>query len=755
MVRVQCDHNINSVFQKIIMVIACSLQLSQWTTGLFAQGVDIRGTVADSSNGERISYATVLIVGTGKGSATNESGFYLIPNAPEGNFVIIASCIGYEKRTVNVVLRPGVPLILNFKLRAEPVKTPENIVTGTSSIEFSKAQTGLHTLDQKTMAAVPVTAMPDVFRAIQILPGIVTTNDVNTHFYARGGGGDQNLILLDGMKIYNPFHVLGIFSVFDPDIVRNAEVFTGAFPPGYGSRLSSVVSLSGRDGNVNSTVGKGEVNLLSSKLQLEGPLGDNFTWLADARKSLSNSTINQFLHKTLPISFYDAFVKMTAKVTEDRQVRYGLEAFLSGDDLRSNTPTEPDYTWRNHTIGITATGLVLDRVFIDAVAYETSFEARRNPKYSPTITPMSTSIRETGVRGNATLYLDTKDLFYFGFETSFPEIQYKLINSYGVLRQDDDSEVEFWFWLRYQTMVGPWQFDGGFHLDAVNLMKGGGIDNIQPRLSVGRQLSDNWRLRFSFGELSQNFITINNEDDVVSMFDTWIRIPEGLKPEVANHYGAGIDGNILPELSLDLQIYYKDYRSLVVYNRDKIDMFDPDYINARGGSYGAEVLLRYAIPIVDFYATYSLSKTSISSQGLRYPPSYDRRHTINALSDVHIFENFDASIRWEYGSGYPFTQSIGYYDRLPLTEFYDQNFAFQSGAPYISLGEKNSGRLPQYHRLDLGFRYRFDILCFRGKAGISIINVYDRQNILYFNRTSGQQVNMIPFLPTATFELEY
>ena len=742
--------------KRIILRVAVGLVLGLAPARfVLAQGVDIHGTVTDSSNGERIAYATILIEGSSKGAATNTSGFYLIPNVLPGTYTLVVSCVGYLKHTEKVAVGFGEPLTVNFRLDPEPVQVSETVVTGKITRDVSDVQTSVHTLDPQDIQAVPVAAMPDILHAIQILPGVVSTSDVNSHFYVRGGGGDQNLIMLDGMKIYNPFHALGIFSIFDPDIIRNTEVYTGAFPPGYGGRLSSVVSLSTKDGNTNQLSGRANVNFLSSKLQLEGPLGENFTWLADARKSFNNTTINRFFDKNLPVSFYDAFVKMTAKVTEDRQVRYGLQGFFAGDNLHSGISTEPDYSWRNHAIGFTASGLILGRVFVDAVAYQTAFDASRDAGSSGTITPASTSIHETGIRSNATLYLDAKDMFYFGFEISFPEIKYSLVNSYGILRQDDDIEVEGWLWMRYQATLGPWQFDGGIHMDAITLMKGGGPENIQPRVNISHTLLGNWKLKLSYGRFSQNYITVNNEDDVVSVFDTWIHIPEGLKPETADHYVIGLNGNVLPELSLNVQTYFKNYGSLVVYNRDKIDAFDPDYVNAHGNSYGAELLARYSTPLVDLYGTYTWSRATITSLGLTYPPSYDRQHTVNLLTQFHLLPNLEVNARWEFGSGFPFTQSTGYYSRLPLNDFYDQSFVFDQGASYITLGAKNAARLPAYHRLDLGLIYRFQIFSIKGRAGVDLVNVYDHRNIFYFNRSTGQEVDMLPFLPTATLELEY
>ncbi len=259
----------------------------------------------------------------------------------------------------------------------------------------------------------------------------------------------------------------------------------------------------------------------------------------------------------------------------------------------------------------------------------------------------------------------------------------------------------------------------------------------------------------SYGHFSQNMITINNEDDVISIFDTWIQIPDELKSEQADHYVLGVDGNVVPELSLSLQTYYKRYGSLVTYNKDKVDARDPDYVNATGNSYGAEMLARYGISIVDFYGAYSLSRAQITSQGLTYAPRYDRLHNVNLLAVFHPLENIDVSFRWEFGSGFPYSQTTGYYDRLRLSNFYLTPFAFETGTPYISIGAKNAARLPSYHRLDFSATYQFQLFSLRGRAGVNIINVYDHKNFFYFDRKTGQQINMLPFFPTATLELEY
>ena len=245
-----------------------------------AQTGDIRGVVSDSTNGEHVPFATIMIRELDKGTPTNINGFYFLTTVPAGRYEISASSIGFIGKTVSVVVRAGETAVVNIDLQPQPVEFSEVVVTEKARRQLEEINTSIHVLDMSEIKAIPVALQPDVFRAIQILPGIVSTSDVNTHFYVRGGAGDQNLILLDGMRIYNPFHAFGLLSIFDADIIKTTEVYTGAHPPGYGGRLSSVVNMLSKDGNRKASSGKIEANLVSTKLQFEGPLVSDFRFLA-------------------------------------------------------------------------------------------------------------------------------------------------------------------------------------------------------------------------------------------------------------------------------------------------------------------------------------------------------------------------------------------------------------------------------------------------------------------------------------------
>jgi hypothetical protein len=720
-----------------------------------AQGVDIRGIVSDSTTGERIPFAGVTIQGLTRGASSNLQGFYLIPNVYPGRYEVKASSIGYETRTANIEVRGSQPVIINFQLPSKPVEFSEVMVTDISKRELTEIHTSVHVLDQRDIKSVPMTVQEDVFRSITILPGIVSTSDVNSQFYVRGGAGDQNLILLDGMRIYNPYHAFGIFSIFDSDIIKTTEVYTGAFPPEFGGRLSSVVNMTTKDGRSNGVGGRANINFLSTKLQMEGPASENLSWLAGGRKSLFSETFTKFLNKDLPLSFYDAFLKLTFQAGES-QGKYSLQSFFSGDDLKSTNSDEPDYTWRTSATGFVASGLIQDRVYITAVGFENSFIAERDPKSSKSVTPASTSVRETGVRANATIYTDSRDLFFFGFEFSFPNLDYTLVNNYGVTTELASSFVDASTWMRYQTAPSRFQVDVGLFFDFGSLMaREGGIETLQPRINLAYGLFDNWKAKFSYGQFTQNIITVNNEDDVISIFDAWVQVPKELKAERSEHFVFGLEGNVLRSLSTNFQSYYKHYGSLVMYNRDKVDALDPDYVGGTGKAYGVEALIRYASDLVDIYAAYTMGWTTVTSNGFTYYPRYDRRHNLNLLTVLHPAQGIDVTLRWEVGSGFPFTETLGYYDRLGMKDIFRGAYIGETGKPYAILGEKNNARLPAYHRLDASATYRFAIRPIAGSLGIHIVNVYNHKNIFYFDRKTGQQTDMLPFFPTGTLTLEF
>jgi hypothetical protein len=719
------------------------------------QTADIRGIVSDSSTGERIPYANVVIVGTNKGAATNTSGFYLIPSVLPGSYEIAASAVGYQRMTKTILVPAQGSLTVNFPLIPQPVELGEVVVSEQARREVREIGTSVHIMTQQEMRLVPTTVQQDIFRSIQILPGVVTSSDVSSHFYVRGGAADQNLILLDGIRIYNPYHAMGIFSIFDSDIINTTEVYTGAFPAGYGGRLSSVVNLTTRDGTSSGVSARSNINFLSSKIQVDGSGWEHLRWIFSGRKSLFSDTFRRFFQQSVPIKFYDAFGKLTY-IGDESHTRFSVISFLSGDELRSSKGTDPDYVWNNAAVGGTLTTLFGDRLFVNTMVSYTAFETRRDPKESDIIPPASTGVREFSLRSDMTVYTTGEDLFFLGFDFSFPALHYSFVNTNGVARTLSTTSPELSAWGRWQTSIAAARLDAGVHADLSSLSRGSlSVALFQPRLHLSYPILPSWKVKLSYGRFTQYVITINNEDDLISIFDAWVGIPRNLNPQQANHYVVGLEGNLMPELSANIQAYYKSYPSLVIYNREKLTDHDPDYLNATGTAYGAEVMARFGVRWLDAYVAYTLGWSTLTQGSFTYPPRYDRRHTLKLLTTVRPATNLDVTLRWDFGSGFPYTPTIGFYDRLRMHEVFTRGYAGEIGVPYVRLGEKNATRLPVYHRLDASVNYRLKLGPVQGAFGVHIINAYDRRNIFYFDRKTGQRVDMLRFYPTATFQLEY
>jgi hypothetical protein len=721
---------------------------------LEAQTANVYGVVSDSVTRQRIPFANVSVVGTMRGAATNNVGFYYVPKLPPGSYEITASVIGYIKVSKRVTLRDGQSVELNFDLPPTTIETQEVLVSAPRKRLEVETTTSVHVLGKQDLKLIPVAAQQDLLQALKILPGIVSTSDVSSKFYVRGGAGDQNLFLYDGIRIYYPFHALGIFSSFNPNVVDNVEVYTGAFPPGLGGRLSSVVSVFTRDGRADRVSARANINFLSTEAEVEGPVFGNSSWLINARKSISSHTFSNIVGQNVPLSFYDATVKLSTQPGGVK--KFDVTFISSGDRLNSASRTDPDYAWRNNGVAIAGSSVPTERVFLQWLVFGSVYSAERIAKEGTSITPALTSVKHYGLRTSATVYTSPEDLYYFGFEFGIPSTEYSYVNLLGVRQELKSAFVEPIAWARYQARFGDLVLDGGIHLEVGPLLQEGNVlDEIQPRINVSDILVGTWRGKFSYGRFTQRMLTVGDENDVISIFDPWVRVPENIRSELADHFVLGLSGNLSEMTSVNLETYYKRYGSLVVYNKDKIDASDKDFVQGKGRSYGVELMVRSKVAWLDLYGAYSLSWAIIDNLGFVYYPRYDRRHHLNLLAVGRPAAGLTMTFRWEYGSGFPYSQTIGYFDRLTLEGALPGQFELETGSPFVMLGPKNAARLPAYHRLDANFAYDFSLLGFDCSLGIDLLNVYDNKNIFYFDRKTGQRVDMLSFYPSAALTVRY
>jgi hypothetical protein len=716
----------------------------------------VRGIVSDSLTGERLSLVNIYMPEEGIGAATDVNGFFLIGNIAAGKHRVRATLIGYGTVDREITIVAGSIVTLNLQLVPAVV---EMEMVETTAERRTRYDTEISTMpiSAAEISVVPRAVEADLFRTIAVLPGVVATSDVSSQFYVRGGGGDQNLILLDGMTIYNPFHALGIFSIFDADAVKEAEIIKGGFPAHWGNRLSSVINIRTREGNKNRFSGKLSLSQVSGKALLEGPTPWEGSWMLSARKSLFDEVLQSFVRQETPFDFYDVIGRMN--VTTGESGRLSLHTLFSGDNIRSDSDTDPEYQWSNAAYGISWFQVLENKYLIDMTFSFSNFKGELRPRENSLVNPRLSEVNDVYFNGSVTYFRDNGDMYGAGFMFRLPEYHFAFVNSANYKRDESRKNSETGIWFKYKLkQFRPFSLEFGIRSDIFSVLSTNSADAFEPRFSLSYDASTALSLKVSYARVHQRLVTITNEDDVVSLFETWIPILDDQPSQEADHYIIGVDGDVrfIPGLNFNLQGYYKDMRNLVEYNRDKVDSKDPDFVRAEGRSYGFEAFIEEKLPHYYGLVSYSLSYTERTVGNFTYSPRYDRRHSLNLIAGWKPAEGWDINMRWEFGTGLPFSQIIGFYDRLFFNGLFDGGgYIGESGEPYTMLGAKNTGRLPSYHRLDLSVSKAFQFEWVRFVAEASVLNLYDRNNMFYYDRTTGERIDMLPILPTVNLRVEF
>ena len=723
-----------------------------------SQGI-IRGTVTDSTSGAAIPFANIRVEGGNIGAACDAKGYYVLPSLPVGRYKLTASIVGYlpAAKSVNVAA-VGITLC-DFHLTPSPVQLGTVERLGERRESHAETNVSIETVGQREFELTPVAVQPDIFRTLMALPGVQSTSDVSTQFYVRGGGGDQNLIYFDGMPVYNPFHALGLFSIFDASSIRSAELFKGGFGAEFGGRLSSVLNIVTREGNKKRFGGNAGMGLASGRLLVEGPFAwEGSSWLIGARKSLFGRVLNQFVDtKNYPFDYYDVTGNLDLHIGENS--RLAVHSFFSGDRLDNSSPQQPNYNWYNNAIGANLRQIFLEGQFYGdfSLAFST-FSASLDPKLHPALKPQTSSVADRMLRADATYVLGTGDQIGFGVLFHIVDVGYSLVNSANIPLSNSDILPEgVLYWKLKYLRIPNLTTEAGLRVNYIDLLDEAHAA-FEPRLSFRYHVSPLLAVKGAFGTYHQRLITLSNEDNLINLFEMWYPLLSSSRvpAEEAEHYVVGVEATFSPALDATLELYTKPMKVLFGYNLNKVDQHDPDLIQGTGSASGVELLLRYQTPALRGWVSYSYSTTSRTFNGITYPPRYDRRHTLHAIASWSFAEGWELGTQWEFGSGLPFTPMTGYYDRVPFDGMPDgPGYVAERGIPYMLLGTKNSERFPPYHRLDMSMRKRLKIADLKVVISGNIVNVYNRKNIFYFDRATGARVNMLPFLPSADVSVEF
>lgn len=726
-------------------------------SGAQTKGI-LRGFLTDSLSGESLPYGNILIKEINEGTFTDNRGYYLFPSIPSaGTYTVNASYIGYASKQVKVEITGKEAAVLNIELSPVTIEI-ETIEKTAERIDSKEPDLSRFKTTIKELESIPQGIETDILRSIQNVPGVTTSSDISASYFVRGGSNNQNLILLNNSVLYNPFHALGMFSIIDPEMINSLEFYKGGFPTEYSDRTSSVLDLTTKDGNKNRVAAAAAAGLLTTKAAFEGPIPDG-SFIITARKSISNQVLRKFYNdKDLPVDFYDMSFKLNYTNKEFwPNAKFVIHGFFSDDHISNDDPNKANYKWKNGVYGIRYFQVSDSPLFYELSYYVSNFYGEADPKLSA-VKPKRNELRDHTFKGDYKYFYQSKDILSVGLKISDIRTDLYLKNLYRETGNIGRAETtnDWSLYAKYQLF----RFENlGIELGTrVNLVKLTRDNNysfpFEPRFSLAYNFTPELKFQVSAGVFNQSLTTLTDEDEVISIFEPWLIIPEYIGTTKSFNYTAGIDLILSRFINTKLEGYYKKTINVPLLNNKKIFPSDPDMISAVSRAYGTELLNRISAGIINFTAAYSLAWVRNTIADLSYSPRYDIRHSLNLLLQANTGEGWSFSLMWNYKSGFPFTKLIGYYPKFQFDDAPDYYSILDYYSRFTLLDQRNTGKTPDYHRLDLSISKKFSWRVLDLSVDISALNLYNRENLFYFDRETGERINMLPFLPSITVKVE-
>ncbi|HVO73379.1 MAG TPA: carboxypeptidase-like regulatory domain-containing protein [Ignavibacteriaceae bacterium] len=713
----------------------------------------LRGIVRDSATSEVLPYANVYIQEINTGVGTDNRGFFIIPSIPaKKEYTIIVSFVGYLPKKIKVFIEENKITDMDIYLAKSTIEIESVMVYGERANE---AEVTVQKISIKEIENMTFGVETDVMRSIQLQPGVQSAGDVSAKYYVRGGASNENLVLLNEIPIYNPFHALGIFSVIDPEMINSVEFYKGGFGAKYDGRLSSVMNIITKDGNRNNFAASVAVSQLTVKSSLEGPV-PNGSFIITGRKSYSNEILKKFTNnKSIPIDFYDASFKVNYSNPEFLPIsKFTFFGFLSKDKIDYKNKLHADFNWLNSHLGFNwFTATQNSPLFVELTLYYSKFSGSEIPNSSNNRS-IENGVDDITFKTDFNYVLSDRNEYYGGIKINFIKTKLFLANSTGKLKNVGSEGTMFSGYSGFRVLsLNKFKADFGSRLNALKLAEGPSLF-FEPRLNLTYSLLPTLNLKAAWGIYQQELVTISDEDEVLALFEPWIVTPEYLKLSNSIHYIGGYDYYLTEKLKISMEGYFKVMHNLAVLNDELIYPTDKQLINASGESHGAEMSVNYNDGWINAWLAYSYSWTTKKLRDIEYHPRYDSRNAIKIFINCELGNNWRASISWIYNSGMPFTQIFGYYNNYNPSEILNPSSLLTDYAYFPILADRNAAHLPDYHRLDMNLSKKIRLWFMDLSIELNVINIYDRKNFFYFDTKTGERVNMLPFLPSIDIKAE-
>ncbi len=778
----------------IFLIIICSLNVS-------AQKYTISGYIKDNSSNEDLIGANIVVKELNKGTVTNKYGFFSI-TVPKGKYTIEVSFISFK--TITKIINLDKNIKLKISLETDSYLTDEVLVTGERTDENIKSkEISVIKMPVNRIKELPVIfGEVDILKTIQLLPGVQSGGEGSAGFYVRGGGPDQNLILLDDAVVYNASHLMGFMSVFNADAVNDIKLIKGGMPAEYGGRLSSVLDISMKNGNNKSYHAKGGIGLISSRLTLEGPLvKEKSSFLISGRRTYADLLLKPFATKGSKMEgfgyyFYDLNLKANYQFSD--KDRLYLSGYFGRDVFnidRISSGLKLSIPWGNATASLRWNHLFNEKFFMNTTLVFTNYNFEFNGEQQDYEFKLYSGLRDYNLKSDYN-YLgwvrhDIKFGINFTNHTFTPssvsakigntnydsgKILKQYANEYAVYIGDNfdlTEKLSLYGGIRgtYFQQIGPYdryiKNNSSENIDTLSYKSGEEIVNykyLEPRFTARYVINNKSSLKASYTQNYQ-YVHLANIASASLPTDLWVSSTSIVQPQFSTQYGLGYFRNFLNNfLETSVEVYYKNMDHMIAYkdgaqpSDNASDNPDNNFTFGKGESYGIELFINKKLGDFTGWIGYTWSVTNRKfddiNHGNWYPAKYDRRHDLSVLASYKINKKWSVSAVFVFATGNSMTMPVSRY--------------FIDGKLVTEYGDRNSYRMNNYHRLDLSITFKGkQTKKFKSYWNLSIYNVYNRSNpyFIYFEeegnlfegnlKITPYQVSLFPILPSISWNFEF
>lgn len=747
----------------------------------------LSGIVKSESTGETLIAATIRIVGSNLATASNEYGFYSI-TLLKGSYDLEISAVGSKTYKIRVDLNEN--RNLNVSLTDDENLLETVTINSTSTQRnIGNPQMGMERLSISETKLVPVLmGEPDLIKTLQLLPGVKTAGEGNGGMFVRGGTADQNMILLDEAPVYNASHLLGFFSTFNSDAIKNVTLYKSGMPAQYGGGLSSVLDVKMNDGNNQKLGVSGGIGLIAARLNVEGPIQkDKSSFLISARRTYADMFLKLSSDTSInntQLYFYDVNAKANY-ILGDKD-RLFLSGYFGKDVLASDNLS--GINWGNATATLRWNHVFNNKLFSNTSVIFSNYNYKVQANTDENSLTLFSQIRDWNVKEDIQWYANEQNTISFGLNSIFHTIkpgEVLATGNSGFISQNLQNRYSLenaayvsntWkastaFSLTYGLRVsafailGPGEYysinEAGDITGSTAYKKGELVKtyiNLEPRLAAALQVSEWASVKASYVRNAQNLHLISNSN-AASPTDRWVASTNIIKPELSDQVSLGYYRNIGASYELTAETYYKVLKNQIDY-RNGADIFtnrpiETQLLFGKGRAYGLELLLKKKIGRLTGWLGYTLSKTERKIDGINnnewYNARQDKTHDVSIVSVYKLSQQWSVSANWVYSTGNAVTFPNGKYRLLDQSYFY--------------FSERNADRMPAYHRLDLGAtRMLKQNKKFSSELSFSLYNAYGRKNPFRItfqdsesdpNRTEALRTTLFRFIPSVSYNFKF